>query len=61
MTIAECAENAQSMRMVRLKSQERRRAEVLTSYGEALEKAGGGERARSADGGTVGRVIVVVF
>ena len=32
------------MRMVRLKDQQLGRAEVLTSYGKALEKDGGGER-----------------
>jgi hypothetical protein len=46
------------MRVVRLKDQQLRRAEVRTSYGEALEKNGGGERARSAEGCTVGRLVV---
>ena len=46
------------MRVVRLKNQQLGRAEVLTSYGEALEKNGGGERTRSAEGGAVGGLVL---
>ena len=49
------------MRVVRLKDQQLGRAEVLTSYGEALEKNGGGERTRSAEGCTVGRLVLESF
>ena len=42
-TIAECAENARQCEWYVSKTNNLR-AEVLTSYGKALEKDGGGER-----------------
>ena len=58
MTIAECAENARQCEWYASTTNNPEERKFLTSHGETLEKNGGGERTRSAEGCAIGRLVL---